>query len=137
MEPAKIKTALADITAEKDPTVKALKLASLCSTIFSERGIHLVVVGGSAIEFLTDGAYASGDVDLCIGAGHLPQVRERQDLMSQLGAEGGPRSWRVAGLFVDILGSLETSANVPRRKLAAPYGVVELVAPEEYSWNAC
>jgi hypothetical protein len=89
MEPAKIKTALADITAEKDATVKALKLASLCSTIFSERGIHLVVVGGSAIEFLTEGAYASGDVDLCIGAGHLPHVRERQDLMSQLGAEGG------------------------------------------------
>jgi hypothetical protein len=131
MDPEKIKTALADITAEQDPTIKALKLASLCSTIFGERGIYLVVVGGSAIEFLTDGAYASGDVDLCIGSGPLPHVRERQGLMAQLGAEGGPRSWRVAGLFVDILGSLETFARTPRRKLAAPYGVVELVPPEE------
>jgi hypothetical protein len=131
MDPAKIKSALEDITGEKDPTVKALKLASLCTTIFGEHGIRLVVVGGSAIELLTEGAYASGDIDLCVSEGRLPQLRQRQELMAQLGAQGGPRSWRVAGAFVDILGALESFARTPRRKLAAPYGVVELIPPEE------
>ena len=131
MDPEIIKTALADIGGEKDPTIKALKLASVCSTIFRERGIELVVVGGSAIEFLTEGAYTSGDVDLCISNGRLPAVRERQEVMAQLKAEGGPRSWRIAGLYVDILGSLESFARTPRRKVAAPYGIVEMVPAEE------
>ncbi|MCX6925372.1 MAG: hypothetical protein NT154_19510, partial [Verrucomicrobia bacterium] len=60
-----IKAAVADITADTDPTRKAAKLASLCSALFRERGIELVVVGGSAIELLTEGAYTSGDLDLC------------------------------------------------------------------------
>jgi hypothetical protein len=55
-----ITAALADISADADPTRKAAKLASLCSGLFRERGIELVVVGGSAIELLTEGAYASG-----------------------------------------------------------------------------
>jgi hypothetical protein len=52
-------------------------------------------------------------------------------MMSPLEPEGGPRSWRVAGLFVDILGALETFAKTPRRTLAAPYGPIELLPPEE------
>ena len=51
-----IQRALADISAETDPTLKHLKLASLVSAIFRERGIELIVVGGSAIEFFTEGA---------------------------------------------------------------------------------
>jgi hypothetical protein len=60
-----IRAALQDISAEKDATLKSLKLASLCSTLWGERGVELVVVGGSAIEILTDGAYASGGLDMC------------------------------------------------------------------------
>jgi hypothetical protein len=131
MDEARIKVALVDITAERDPTLKALKLASLCSTLFRERGIELVVVGGSAIELLTEGAYTSGDIDLCIRNGVVLDMWQRQELMAPLKAEGGPRSWRVAGLFVDLLGALESSARTPRRKLAAPYGLVELLPPEE------
>jgi len=56
MERQAIKKVVADISAEKDPTVKSMKLASLCSALWRERGVELVVVGGSAIEFLTDGA---------------------------------------------------------------------------------
>ncbi len=52
-----IQRTLADIAAETDPTLKHLKLASLVSAVFRERGIELVVVGGSAIEFYTEGAY--------------------------------------------------------------------------------
>jgi hypothetical protein len=63
MDAQKIREAVADISAEQDPTVKSLKLASICSTLWRERGVELVVVGGSAIEILTEGAYASGDLD--------------------------------------------------------------------------
>ncbi|HEY5911670.1 MAG TPA: hypothetical protein VJA21_13805 [Verrucomicrobiae bacterium] len=65
MDAATIKSALADVSTEKDQTVKSLKLASLCSALWSGHGVDLVVVGGSAIELLTEGAYASGDLDLC------------------------------------------------------------------------
>lgn len=131
MDAALIQSALADITAEQDPTLKALKMSSLCTTIFRGHGVELVLVGGSAIEAYTEGAYTSGDIDLCIANGASLDLRKRQELMSPLKAEGGPRSWRVAGLFVDILGALESSARSPRRKLAAPYGPVELLPPEE------
>src|SRR5664279_1268698 len=49
MDAEKIKSALADVTAEQDPTLKSAKLASLCSALWAERGVELVVVGGSAI----------------------------------------------------------------------------------------
>jgi hypothetical protein len=131
MNARKIKAAVADISADTDPTRKAAKLASLCCALFRERGVELVVVGGSAIELLTDGAYASGDVDLCrVTPAPLP-LRERQQIMGQLGAQGGPRSWQVAGAFVDLLGPLESLARTPLRKLEGAYGVLQVVQPEE------
>lgn len=132
MDAWKINTALADVTAEKDATLKSQKLASICSTLFRERGIELIVVGGSAIEFYTEGAYASGDLDLCYSADSKPvTVRLRQELMGKLKGEGGPRSWQVAGMFVDILGPIESLAKTPFRKLDAPYGPVQIAQPEE------
>src|SRR6266699_4660910 len=105
MTSERIKAALSDITAENDPAPKHLKLASLVSAVFRARGIELVVVGGSAIEFYTDGAYLSGDIDLCQIKPSTPiPLRLRQEIMGRLGAKGGPRSWEVAGTFVDLLG---------------------------------
>jgi hypothetical protein len=129
---APIKTALAQIRAEKDPTLKAQRLASLCSAAFRERGIELVVVGGSAIEFYTEGAYLSGDVDLCVlWPERAIPLRVRQEVMGELGGKGGPRSWEVAGLFVDLLGVVEKEARTPVRQIQAPSGVVNLIDPEE------
>jgi hypothetical protein len=127
----KLKSALADIAADADPTRKAAKLASLCSALFRERGTELVVVGGSAIELLTDGAYTSGDLDLCSLTPATLSLRVRQEIMGQLGARGGPRSWEVAGLFVDLLGPLESLARTPVRKLKGAYGLIRIVQPEE------
>jgi len=73
--------ALADITAEKDGTLKSLKLASLCSALWTEHGVELVAVGGSAIEFLTEGAYASGDPDVCHATRATLPIRLRQEVM--------------------------------------------------------
>ncbi len=130
MDSAKIKSALADITAEPDPTIKSLKMASLCSAVWLERGVQLVVVGGSAIEILTEGAYASGDLDLCHTSASLP-IRERQEVMGLLGAKGGPRNWQVAGMFVDVLGFAESFARTPYRRVQAPYGEVLVMKPED------
>ena len=126
-----IQAALADITAESDPTLKHLKLASLVPAVFRERGVELVVVGGSAIEFYTEGAYVSGDLDMCLISPGRLDVRTRQELMGQLGARGGPRNWQVAGYFVDILGEVETLAAIPFDELQAAYGLVRLVSPED------
>jgi len=127
-----INAAIAEIRSDPDPARKAQKLASLCTAAFRERGIELVVVGGSAIEFYTEGAYLSGDVDLCVWKPERPiPLRLRQEVMAELGAEGGPRSWEVAGLFVDLLGVVEKEARTPLRQLQAPFGMVNLIDPEE------
>jgi hypothetical protein len=125
-----INRALADIRGEKDPTLKSIKLASLCSALWAERGVELVVVGGSAIEFLTEGAYASGDLDMCTTLATLP-IRDRQELMGLLGAEGGPRNWKVAGMYFDLLGPVESFARTPYRRVEGPYGGVLVMKPED------
>lgn len=127
-----IQAAVADIAAESDPAIKHLKLASLCTAIFRSRGVRLVVVGGSAIEFYTEGAYTSGDLDLCVEfseASLTPLFR--QEIMSLLGASGGPRSWQVAGAFVDVLGGFENLARSPIRRLAGPFGEIRVCPVEE------
>jgi predicted nucleotidyltransferase len=132
VNPRKITAALKDIAGERDPNLKAQKLASLVCAVFRARGVELVVVGGSAIEFYTDGAYLSGDIDLCqLKPATTIPLRLRQEIMGQLNAQGGPRSWRVAGLFVDLLGLVEADSRSPLRELAGPYGKVTLISPEE------
>ena len=131
MDAAKIKSALADITTEQDPTIKSLKMASLCSALWAEHGVELVVVGGSAIEILTEGAYASGDLDMCYLNVAATTLRQRQKIMGLLGAVGGPRNWQVAGMFVDVLGSAESFARTPFRRVQAPYGDVVVMKPED------
>ncbi len=131
MEERDIQNALGEIAAEMDPTLKSQRMASLVSAVFRTAGVELVVVGGSAIEFYTEGAYASGDLDLCLVPPSTITLRQRQELMGRLGAEGGPRSWRVAGMFVDLLGEVESLANTPRRQLKGPYGVIQIVQTED------
>ena len=131
MDLDQIKAALLDVSGENDPTLKSLKLASLCSGLWAERGVELVVVGGSAIEILTEGAYVSGDLDLCHATPATLPIRMRQEIMGQLGAKGGPRNWEVAGTFVDLLGPVESFARTPFRHLDGPYGTLRLMKPED------
>lgn len=90
-----------------------------------------MVVGGSAIEILTDGAYASGDLDLCYINKVTVPLRQRQEVMGLLGAKGGPRNWEVGGIFVDVLGAAESFARTPYRRVQEPYGEVRLMNPED------
>src|ERR1039458_7235572 len=117
MSPQKIAAALKDIGKERGRDLKSQKRDSIDRALFRGRGIEWVVVGGSAIEFYTDGAYLSGDIDLCrIKPGTPIPLRLRQEIMGRLGAKGGPRSWEVAGTFVDLLGLVETESRSSFRK---------------------
>ena len=125
-----IKTAKADIASTSDILERALKLSGLITTLFQRHGFPLVVVGGSAVEFYTEGGYMSGDIDFCRYLSRAIPLRLAQDVMARLGAKGGPRSWRVLGLFVDLLGYLENESTSPKRKLETPYGPIEIIPPE-------
>jgi hypothetical protein len=132
-----IDRALADIVGETDPTLKHLKLASAVSSVFREHGIELVVVGGSAIEFYTEGAYVSGDLDMCVESSKAPlTIRLRQDIMARFGASGGPRSWRVAGLYLDVLKTGRNSENSSMNKPKfSNSGVPMIPMNEPISWE--
>ena len=84
MTTAEITSALDVIRAETDLNAKALLMAGLVSELFRERGFEPVVVGGSAIEFYTDGAYMSGDTDICWAGLWPPTPEQREEIMRQI-----------------------------------------------------
>jgi len=124
------KSALNAIEATGDLLEKSLKLAGLVTRLFAEAGCDLVVVGGSAVEFYTEGAYMSGDIDFCRRELARIPLRKAQDIMATLGATGGPRSWQVAGLYIDLLGFLENESRAPCRSIVTPFGPVNILPAE-------
>jgi hypothetical protein len=116
-------TQIREIEAEPDLARKALRLAMLVAAAFRAIGYETVVVGGSAIEFFTDGDYMSGDVDICFRDRSRPALRVIGDVMARLGAKGSSvRTFQVAGLFVDILGEVESLARTEFRRIASADG---------------
>ena len=130
MTTEELEAARRDIESTGDLLERAMKLAGLVTTLFRERGIPLVVVGGSAVEFYTEGGYMSGDIDFCRRSLRGPSLREIGDVLKPLGAKGMGRSWQVCGLFVDILGIAEMESGKDWRTLETPYGEIKLIPPE-------
>lgn len=122
--------ARADIEATGDLLERALKLAGLLATLFQERGFPLVVVGGSAVEFYTEGCYMSGDIDFCRKTLRAIPPRLMQEIAESLGGKGMGRNWMICGLYVDLLGILENESLVPDRTLRTPFGEVRVIPPE-------
>ena len=125
-----IATARADIEATGDLLERALKLSGLITTLFAERGFPLVVVGGSAVEFYTEGGYMSGDIDFCRKTLKAIPPRIMQEVAERLGGKGLGRNWLICGLYVDILGLLESETDLPDRIVQTPYGEVRMLPPE-------
>jgi len=119
-----------DIEATADLLERAMKLSGLLTTLFQERGFPLVVVGGSAVEFYTEGGYMSGDIDFCRKTLKAVPPRLMQEIAESLGGKGLGRNWLVCGLYVDLLGVLETESTLPERALETPYGTVRILPPE-------
>ena len=125
-----IATARADIEATGDLLERALKLSGLITTLFAERGFPLVVVGGSAVEFYTEGGYMSGDIDFCRKTLKAIPPRIMQEVAEKLGGKGLGRNWLICGLYVDILGLLESETGLADRIVQTPYGEVRMLPPE-------
>ena len=125
-----IAAAKADIEATGDLLERALKLSGLVTTLFAERGFPLVVVGGSAVEFYTEGGYMSGDIDFCRKTLKAIPPRIMQEVAERLGGKGLGRNWLICGLYVDILGLLESETALPDRIVQTPYGEVRMLPPE-------
>ena len=125
-----IASAKADIESTTDLLERALKLSGLITSLFAERGFKLVVVGGSAVEFYTEGGYMSGDIDFCRKTLNAIPPRIMQEIVAKLGGKGVARSWLVCGLYVDLLGVLESESTKPNRELETPYGTVSVIPPE-------
>ena len=125
-----IERAKADIEATGDLLERTLKLSGLVTALFQEQGFPLVVVGGCAVEFYTEGGYMSGDVDFCRRSIKAIPLRLMSDVMSRLGGKSLGRNWLVCGIYVDFLGLLESETVLPNRELETPYGRVYFLPPE-------
>ena len=130
MTTAEITKAKCDIEATADLLERAMKLSGLLTTLFQERGFPLVVVGGSAVEFYTEGGSMSGDIDFCRKTLKAVPPRLMQEIAESLGGKGLGRNWLICGLYVDLLGVLETESTLPERTLETPYGTVRILPPE-------
>ena len=123
-------SARADIESTTDLLERALKLSGLLTTFFQERGFPLVVVGGSAVEFYTEGGYMSGDIDFCRKTLKGVPPRMIQEIAESLGGRGLGRNWLICGLYVDFLGLLESETIRPERIVCTPYGEIRILPPE-------
>lgn len=111
-----------------------LLLMGRISRLFRERGWELVVVGGSALEFYTEGQYLSGDIDVCRQRGQSPiPASVERDVMNAVGgvSTGTRRQWKVGDVFVDFLGEVETGRNPVFRDLETPEGPVRIMPAED------
>lgn len=134
MTSAEMDAALAAVSSESDLTAKSMLLAALVSELFRERGFEPVVVGGSAIEFYTDGAYMSGDTDICWAGWPVPTLEQREEIMRQIPGvkcHGGAKSWHVCGLWVDLLGEVDYRAEKEFAHIETPHGEVMLIPVED------
>jgi hypothetical protein len=122
-----LESRLQRIRRETDQNRKNLLVAEVASELLRGIGTEPVVVGGSAVEFYTDGAYVSGAVDICFDGARLPAPRERETVLAAAGEPVSIRSWNIAGVLVDLLGRLETSARGPLQRL----GEIRLIQIED------
>jgi hypothetical protein len=128
-----LESALSLVRQETDLSAKSLILAAVVSELFRERGFEPVVVGGSAIEFYTDGAYMSGDTDICWAGWPIPTQEQREEIMSQIPSikSHGGKSWCYDDLWVDLLGEVDYRAEKDFAALETPFGEVALIPVED------
>lgn len=115
------------IGSQPDHYRRVLALAALLTKELGPSLDDLVVVGGSAIEVLTQGGYVSGDVDL---------VGDSQRIIRTIEGWGFKRSGRLWGhpaldLMADAVGDRYTGDRRLLQELATPFGPVKVAAVED------
>lgn len=130
MTDLELECARKDIESTDDLLARAMKLSGVLTTLFQEHGFSIVVVGGSAVEFYTEGGYMSGDIDFCRKTLKSIPPRLMQQICERLGGRGLGRNWLVCGIYVDMLGLLESESVLPERIVETPYGNIKIIPPE-------
>ena len=110
-------TKLRELRGLGQSTAAALKSARNLRATSRQLALDAVLTGRvrtPSSEFYTEGAYVSGDLDMCVISSSTElTVRLRQEIMAPFGATGGPRSWQVGGIFIDVLGTLRMPRALP------------------------
>jgi hypothetical protein len=107
------------------------RLRSFAALLAADSGLgtsRLTVVGGSAIEIYTNGSYVSGDIDLVVAD---PTAVKR--VLRSWGFKDEGKLWTHAklGLFVDIVGKLNSGSDRLTRVVQTEYGSLRLGAVED------
>jgi len=108
----------------------ALRILYLAALLRQEAGLgtdDVVVVGGSAIEVYTGGAYVSGDIDICAPVGPVALTLARWGFQRP-GREWARLDWKVV---VDVVGPYPSGSMLHTRVEETPYGPVRLGAVED------
>ncbi|MGB6500316.1 MAG: hypothetical protein WBG19_02790 [Thermoplasmata archaeon] len=87
----------------------------------------LVVVGGSAMEIYTEGAYVSGDIDVCGPRDTIAAVLERWGF-NQPGREWARLDWKIV---LDVVGPRVSGSMRLSRVVSTPYGQVRVGSIED------
>ena len=107
------------------------RLRAFAALLADESGLGtsgLTVVGGSAIEIYTNGAYVSGDIDLIVAD---PAKVKRVLRIWRFKDEGKLWTHPKLGLFVDLVGTENNGSNRLTRIVQTQYGSVRLGAVED------
>ena len=107
------------------------RLRIFAALLGSESGLGtqgLTVVGGSAIEIYTNGAYVSGDIDLVV-SNRVPVC----EVLRRWGFKDEGKLWVKdrLGLFVDLLGPYESGSRRLTRIVQTKFGDIRLAAVED------
>ena len=75
---------------------RKLFIVGVITSELKKTGITPIIVGGSAVEFYTSGAYGSLDIDL------IAKKRETVDLLKKMGFKNIDRHWSLPDHEIDI-----------------------------------
>jgi hypothetical protein len=87
----------------------------------------VIVVGGSAVEIYTEGAYVSGDIDVCAPRQMVSAVLNRWGF-TQPGREWARLDWKVV---LDVVGPQVSGSMRLTRVVETPYGPVRVSSIED------
>jgi len=117
------------LESQKEKATRDLYFCALLSREIKSTELPIVVVGGSAIEIYTDGAYVSGDIDIVGNRSALASVLESWGFIRK-GREWYHERWKLAiDIVNDHVGM--TGSRELIRTIVTPYGAVRLAAIED------
>jgi hypothetical protein len=106
------------------------RILTFAALLRQEAGLgvdDLVVVGGSAIEIYTEGAYVSGDLDICAPRDPIQLVLNRWGF-TKPGREWARLDWKIV---VDVVGPRPSGSMRLTRVVETVHGPVRLGAVED------